>query len=239
MEEYKNNKEYEINYSNDNEDIKSISSGSSFPSQLTFSSPGIRSPSDLEITVNLRDLIKQFESSNLLTKENSDNSKIIEIPLKYCEVSQYFMEDDLEVSKWLLQDIRNIDSEYKKDISDQPFSFLIEINGSKKYICTSLGLIKKEFSLFKSNNYESNPYTNLYDNNRQRYLYLIYEDNGLLKNFYYSRSELLKTLNNDTGLILKLENPEPKILYENTELEVPINNGNPVDCYKLVKSTLI
>lgn len=238
MEEYKNNKEYENNYSNDNEDIKSISSGSSFPSQLTFSSPGIRSPSDLEITVNLRDLIKQFENSNLLTKENSDNSKIIEIPLKYCEVSQYFMEDDLEVRKWLIQDIKNIDSEYKKDIADKPFSFVIEINGDKRYICTSMGLIKKEFSLFKSNSYESNPYINLYDNNRQRYLYLIYEDNGLFKTFYYSRSELLDAINNDVGIILKLENPEPKILYKNTELEQSINNGNPVDCYNLVRSEL-
>ena len=219
---------YEISYSKDNEDVKS----KSLSSLSTLTSLTSQSKSD----VKLRDLIKQFDSSNLQTNIYSNSFKITEIPLKYCEVSQYFMEDDLEVSKWLLQDIRNIDSEYKKDISDQPFSFLIEINGSKKYICTSMGLIKKEFNLFKANNYESNPYINLYDDNRQRYLYLIYEDNGLSKTFYYSRSELLDVINNDVGIILKLENPEPKILYKNTELEESINDGNPVDCYNLVRS---
>ena len=148
------------------------------------------------------------------------------------------MEDDLEVRKWLTQDIKNIDSSYKKDISNQPISFQIDINGDIKYICTSLGLIKNEFSLFKADSYESNPYMNLYDNNRQRYLYLIYEDNGLSKTFYYSRSELLDVINNDVGIILKLENPEPKVLYKDTELKEPINNGNPVDCYNLVRSEL-
>lgn len=223
-------KNYEIRYSKDNEDIKS----KSLSSLSTLTSLTSQSKSD----VKLRDLIKQFDSSNLQPNIYNNNFEIIEIPLKYCEVSQYFMEDDLEVSKWLLQDIRNIDSEYKKDISDQPFSFLIEINGSKKYICTSMGLIKKEFNLFKANNYESNPYINLYDDDRQRYLYLIYEDYDLSKTFYYSRSELLDAINNDVGIILKLENPEPKVLYKDTELKEPINNGNPVDCYNLVRSVL-
>ena len=230
-----NKKNYKISYSKDNEDIKSkaISSATgSLPSD--FSAPSFGIPDE----INLRDLIKQFESSNLQTIDNSDNLKITEIPLKYCEVSQYFMEDDLEVSKWLTRNIKNIDSSYKKDISNQPFSFQIDINGDIKYICTSLGLIKKEFSLFKADSYESNPYMNLYDNNGQRYLYLIYEDNGLLKTFYYSRSELLDVINNDVGIILKLENPEPKVLYKDTELKEPINNGNPVDCYNLVRSVL-
>lgn len=41
------------------------------------------------------------------------------------------MEDDFEVSNWLINNVRDLDSEYKREIYEKPFVFELEIDGKK------------------------------------------------------------------------------------------------------------
>ena len=184
---------------------------------------------------NLRDLIKDFSEKNQIKETNEKN--IFQIPKKVCEVSQYFMEDNFEVGNWLINNVSDLDSGYKREIYKIPFAFEFEIDGKKKYLCTSMGLISSEIKSNKYElDYEENPYKIYYDDTNKKYLLINYKDDDFKEKFYYSYEELYKKVN--TGKILKLVNPELKILYNKKDKIEPINDSKENKCYQLEESTL-
>ena len=184
---------------------------------------------------NLRDLIKDFSEKNQIKETNEKN--IFQIPKKVCEVSQYFMEDDFEVSNWLINNVRDLDSEYKREIYEKPFVFELEIDGKKKYLCTSLGLIYLELQTGKyESDHEDDSYKIYYDDTNKKYLLINYQNDDVKEKFYYRLKKLLEIV--DIGKILKLVNPESKILYNKKDKIEPINDNKENKCYQLEESIL-
>lgn len=147
------------------------------------------------------------------------------------------MEDDFKVSNWLINNVRDLDSEYKREIYEKPFVFELEIDGKKKYLCTSLGLIYLELQTGKyESDYEDDSYKIFYDDTNKKYLLINYQNDDVKEKFYYRLKKLLEIV--DIGKILKLVNPESKILYYKKDKIEPINDNKENKCYQLEESIL-